>query len=97
MSYNAIDYLTIAGCLAGCATFLTCCAANWDDPPEWCPNCWQPSWKKYKEKDSPKLSDTLDKNNKDLDSSTRINSKIDIVVYNGDDESNKKGKEWELV
>ena len=94
MSYNAIDYLTIAGCLAGCATFLTCCAANWDDPPDWCPNFCQPSWKIYKEKDSPKLSDTSNKN-KDLDATSRINSKIDIVVYNGDDE--KKGKEWELV
>ena len=32
-----------AGCLF-LASFLTYCAINWDDPPDWWPHCLQPNW-----------------------------------------------------
>ena len=37
-------YLITAGCLATLAGAITYCALNWDDPPDWWPDCLQPSW-----------------------------------------------------
>ena len=39
-----LPYLTAAlGCLL-LALCLTYGAKNWDDPPDWWPNCLQPKW-----------------------------------------------------
>ena len=39
-------YLITASILSFLICCLTYCAKNWDDPPDWWPNCLQPWWNK---------------------------------------------------
>ena len=44
--YDAITYLEIAGGLSVLVCCIVYCAKNWDDPPDWWPNCLKNEWQK---------------------------------------------------
>ena len=107
---DPVDYLYIAGGLAACAFTLTCCAIHWDDPPDWCPEFWQPSWKRYKEKDSPKTNDnTCDSTIGVAGNSNKYGikavvvsvaeptEKTSIINSKTKDKNASSNKEWEMV
>lgn len=48
--YDAITYLEIAGGLSALVCCIVYCAKNWDDPPDYCPDCLKNEW----QKDSPR-------------------------------------------
>ena len=48
MYYEPETYLEIAGVAVVLVCGITYCAKNWDDPPDWWPNCLQPWWNKKK-------------------------------------------------
>lgn len=87
MYYNPTDYLMIAGGCAALACCLTCCAKHWDDPPDWCPNWWQPEWKR----DEPE-----GKRVKNYNSTTGDTIQLPIVaIAKKDKQSPTTG--WEMV
>tara|TARA_E500000331_G_C16856224_1_gene540001 strand:+ start:322 stop:570 length:249 start_codon:yes stop_codon:yes gene_type:complete len=76
-------YLNIAGGCAVAVGCLVCCAINWDNPPDWCPNWLQPEWKRYD------VDETHKKRNSDGD--------INNVTVAVKDYNSNSTKDWELV
>ena len=44
--YEPETYLAIAGGLSVLVCCLVYCATNWDDPPDYWPNCLKNDWQK---------------------------------------------------
>ena len=48
--YDTMTYLEIAGGLSVLVCCIVYCAKNWDDPPDWWPNCLKNEWQKIHQK-----------------------------------------------
>ena len=76
-------YLNIAGGCVVAVGCMVCCALNWDDPPDWCPNWIQPEWKR---------DETVSKYKHEITINTL--KKPEIIVNNY---KSNETREWEIV